>query len=289
MELFRTPNYIIRHAETLQELTYIEHMQVEVWGIHNPVELVPKDILLIVQKNGGLVLGAFDLTGKMIGFLFGFIGQTEQKHFKHCSHMMGVLQGYRHLGIGEQLKRVQRDVIRQQGLDLITWTVNPLEGVNASLNFGKLGVICRKFLPNFYGDMEDELNKGLPSDRFEVEWWIDSERVKNRLAGNRPALSLANILASGALLINKIQPNGSAVFVTVPPATQQLVVEMPPSIQSIKQRSMEIAKSWIDQTGVFFANAFAAGYIVTEFFSEEECSGRRNFYLLELAPKDITE
>lgn len=288
MELLRTPNYIIRHAITLEELIRVEQMQIDVWGISNHVEIVPKDILLIVQKNGGLVLGAFDLKGEMIGFLFGFLGRTKEGRFKHCSHMMGVLQEYRHLGIGEQLKRVQREVVSQQGLDLITWTVNPLEGVNASLNFGKLGVICRTFLPNFYGEMEDELNKGLPSDRFEVEWWINSQRVASRLAGGKGEVTLSVLLGQGVVLVNHIDAEWNPVFEEHLPESKSLLLEVPVSLQQIKAASLGRAKDWIDQTRGFFVSAFGNGYVVTEFYSLTEKDQRRNFYLLEKSPTGIT-
>ena len=31
---------------------------------------------------------------------------------------------------------------------------------------------------NCYGEINDGLNNGLPTDRFKVEWWIDSEHIK---------------------------------------------------------------------------------------------------------------
>ncbi len=74
-----------------------------------------------------------------------------------------------------------------QGIDLITWTFDPLETRNATLNFHKLGAVCNTYFPNLYGDMRDGLNAGLPSDRFQVDWWIASERVAQRLAGEPPS------------------------------------------------------------------------------------------------------
>ncbi len=282
MELYRTDNYLIRHAQTMEELIEVERMQIEVWGITNHIEIVPKDILLIVQKNGGLVLVAFDFNGRMLGFLFGFIGRTADGQFKHCSHMMGVLASHRHLGIGEQLKWAQRKAVLDQGLDLITWTVSPLEGVNATLNFGKLGVICKTILPNFYGDMEDDLNKGLPSDRFEVEWWLSSDRVRAKATGQKAALSLHQLIESGARLVNTVADDGHVRFSGDWGISRLLVAEMPPSIQSIKTRSLPLAKVWIDLARGFFVSAFAEGYVVTDFFSEMIEGRRRNFYVLEL-------
>ena len=84
-------------------------------------------------------------------------------------------------GIGLQLKTAQREAVLAQGIELITWTYDPLESRNAYLNIQKLGAICKLYRRNEYGDMLDELNQGMPSDRFEVEWWINSRRVSQRV------------------------------------------------------------------------------------------------------------
>ena len=70
------------------------------------------------------------------------------------------------------MKTYQREHVLRQGLDLITWTYNPLLARNAQLNIAKLGAVCTTYLPNLYGPMRDGLNAGLPSDRFQVDWWI---------------------------------------------------------------------------------------------------------------------
>ena len=69
-----------------------------------------------------------------------------------------------------------------QGIDLITWTFDPLEARNAWLNFGKLGAVCNTYLRNVYGNLQDGLNAGLPSDRLQVDWWIGSEWVESGCA-----------------------------------------------------------------------------------------------------------
>jgi hypothetical protein len=45
---------------------------------------------------------------------------------------------------------------------------------NANFSFNRLGVIVRRYYVDFYGEMADELNAGLASDRVEAEWAIDS-------------------------------------------------------------------------------------------------------------------
>ena len=144
------------------------------------VEVVPLHVLITAAKNGGLLLGAFD-GETLAGFVFGFPGLTPDGKLKHCSHMAGVHPAYRDRGLGYSLKLAQRLHVLAQGIDLITWTFDPLETRNATLNFHKLGAICNTYLPNLYGEMHNGLNAGLPSDRFQVDWWIASERVAQRL------------------------------------------------------------------------------------------------------------
>ena len=44
--------------------------------------------------------------------------------------------------------------------------------------FNRLGAVARTYLVNHYGILEDGLNNGLESDRFEVEQWLTSARVQ---------------------------------------------------------------------------------------------------------------
>ena len=95
-----------------------------------------------------------------------------------------------------------------QGIELITWTFDPLESRNARFNFHKLGATCDVYLRNLYGAMRDTLNAGLPSDRFQVDWRIASPRVEARLRGERetaPSSSpFSSLMADGVPLINPL-------------------------------------------------------------------------------------
>ena len=276
--------FSIRKLKTFEEFQLAEAIQRDVWGITDNSEIVPKDLLLIVQKSGGLVLGAFNPAGEMLGMLFGFLGRTPDGHWKHCSHMMGVLRDYRSAGIGEALKAFQREIVLSQGLDLITWTVNPLEGVNASLNFGKLGVVCRHYFPNAYGVMTDALNLGLPSDRFEVEWWIGSPRVEQRLLGMSGRPRLADVQRRGAQFVNStISKNGFRLpgEIDLAMSAPILLVEVPSDFQKIKAFSIDIALDWIKQTREIFETYFEKGFVVSEFISETGTSERRNYFVLQ--------
>ena len=172
----------IRPLDTMEGMLEIEELQRQVWP-GSDADIVPAHLLLTVAHNGGVVLGASE-GEKLVGFVLGFLGtdsaspdRVAMARLKHCSHMLGVLPGHRDRGIGFELKLAQRQAVIDQGIRLITWTYDPLMSGNAYLNIRKLGAICRRYRRNVYGDMRDELNIGLPSDRFEVEWWVTSARV----------------------------------------------------------------------------------------------------------------
>jgi predicted GNAT superfamily acetyltransferase len=279
-----TNDISIRALEDAAEFRQCEELQRRVWGMED-LSVVPLHLLLTAQKNGGLVLGAFDEQGTMVGFVFGFPGMTGQGQVKHCSHMAGVLPEHQGQRIGYRLKLAQREHVLAQGLDLATWTYDPLEGSNASLNLGKLGVICRTYLPDVYGDTGIQLHLGLPTDRFEVEWWVRSRRVEERLESRHGKLTLDKALDMGAERANRTEFDGRGLLRSEvddrASGAKAVLVEIPADFQAIKSADMGLAREWRAQTRQIFMDCFGAGYVATEFISEVQEKQRRNFYLLQ--------
>src|SRR6266542_4984843 len=190
---------IIKILESPEDMTAVEELQRAVWP-GSETDIVPAHVLITAIHNGGLVAGAFE-EHKLIGFVFGFPGiefTPDGPRPKHCSHMMGIHPDHRDGGIGFALKRAQLQMVRHQGLDHITWTYDPLLSRNAYLNMAKLGAVCNTYRRSEYGDMRDGLNAGLPSDRFQVDWWINTQRVKSRLGKrSRTTLKLDHVARTG--------------------------------------------------------------------------------------------
>ncbi len=86
----------------------------------------------------------------MVGFAFGFLGR-EHGHIAIHSHMLAVLETYRHLDLGSQLKQAQRERAIAMGIHEMTWTFDPLQSRNAHFNFSKLGVVSDLYKVDFYG------------------------------------------------------------------------------------------------------------------------------------------
>lgn len=283
---------LIQNIRETQHFYACEEVQRRAWGMDD-TSVVPAHLLITAQKNGGLVLGAFNEQGEMTGFLFGFLGAPESgaqdrrvaERVKHCSHMMGILPEYQGKGIGYLLKLRQREHVLSQGLELVTWTYDPLESLNANLNVRKLGVVCDTYLADVYGQLPFGLNVDLASDRFLVNWWVASRRVKERIEKGPKELSLEQVLEGGAKLVNAatvgsdglLRPSGQDLSIQA----KTVVVEVPADFQSIKATDMSLGVDWRRHTRDIFQNYFHAGYIMTEFVSEMREGLRHSYYVLQ--------
>jgi len=269
----------IRPVKTEDEYHAVEQLQREIWGMQD-VEIVAFETLMTTHKNGGVMLGAFDVDEgeeRMVGFVFGFVGLTSGGHVKHCSHIAGALPGYRDRGVGYALKLMQREIVLAQGIDLITWTFDPLESRNARFNFHKLGATCGVYLRNLYGAMRDKLNSGLPSDRFQVDWRIASPRVESRLRGETGVSSASALMAEGVPLVNPpIAGESLRPSATAAPEEERMLIQIPSDFQSLKATDGNLALEWRLHTRALFEEAFAKGYEAIDLLVE----GGRSYYLL---------
>jgi predicted GNAT superfamily acetyltransferase len=269
----------IRPIQNHTEYLACETLQYDVWGNFGAV---PHHVLVTVQKNGGLVLGAFDddLPADpvpLIGFVFGFLGRTSTGMVKHCSHMAAVRPAYRDANIGYRLKLAQREHVLAQGLTLITWTFDPLLSRNARFNLRKLGAVCRTYFRNVYGPEPEQPEGVLPSDRFQVDWWIGSDRVAQR-AGGAPSNTTTSDICTGSTLLNP-QIGGPSAAIT----GERLCLQIPADLAALQQQDLPRARAWRYQVRELAETAFSAGYVVTDYARDAE----HGMYLLEYAGTGI--
>lgn len=282
----------IRAVQGWDELLKIEELQRIIWT-EDESEVMPAHVFHALQYNGAALFAAFD-GAEMVGFTLATlatvegldhrIDQVAAARLKMFSVIAGVLPGYRDSDIGYRLKVAQRDFSLRIGVRLISWTFDPLESRNGRFNIGKLGAVCRKYVRDFHGEMTG-LNAGMESDRFDVEWWITSNRVKGRTNKERKALSLDSLLGGGAVVTNESTFNSSGL--PVPPPTyvshpsNLMLVEIPADFQDIKQKDFPLAVRWREHTRILFEDLFESGFMVTDFVRQIEGDGRqRSFYLL---------
>ncbi len=285
----------IRLIETPEEMRLVEQIQREVWH-GSETDVVPLHMLITAVHNGGLVLGAF-VEERIIGFVFGFPGLEETPdgpRAKHCSHMLGVHPSHRDGGIGFALKRAQWQMVRHQGLDHITWTYDPLLSRNAHLNIAKLGAVCATYRRSEYGEMRDGLNAGLPSDRFQTDWWINTRRVERRLSKRaRPTLKLPHIARSGLQPLYPLRYRTSRLPLPpehLPPLQERLLLaEIPNDFMALKEKDFALARDWRFFTRELFETAFARGYIITDFVLDGKEGMPRGLYVLTHGESTLDE
>jgi predicted GNAT superfamily acetyltransferase len=288
-------NYQIRLLDTPEELRLVEELQRQVWP-GSETDVVPIHVLITAVHNGGLVLGAF-IEEQIIGFIFGFPGlekTPDGPRAKHCSHQMGIHPDHRDGGIGFALKRAQWQMVRHQGLDHITWTFDPLLSRNAYLNIAKLGAVCTTYRRSEYGELRDGLNAGLPSDRFQVDWWLNTRRVEKRLSKRpRPTLKLNHIARSGLHPLypphlrtdNLLQPPEH-----LPPLEERLLLaEIPGDFLDLKSKDFALARDWRFFARELFETAFAKNYIVTDFVFDRNDGSPRGLYILTHGESTLDE
>ncbi len=149
-----------------------------VWG---PQQIPQSNLLRAFAHAGSTLLGA--LVGERpVGTTVGFLGWEGGLHLH--SHMTAVIPSHLSAGVGYALKLWQRAVCLREGFGEIRWTYDPLVARNAQFNLVKLGAVVMTMHPNFYGAMDDIVNAGEESDRFEVSWHLDSPRVLAAAAGD---------------------------------------------------------------------------------------------------------
>ncbi len=239
--------------------------------------------MIAAQRHDGLVLGAFD-GDKMIGVLFGFTALDLGRPC-HYSHITGVAKEYQSRGVGYKLKLAQRKFVMGRGMSLVKWTFDPLQAGNAYFNIGKLGGVCRTYIRNLYGNLNDSLNRGRLTDRFEVEWWVRSGRVRRRVDGRFGRLRVGDLLEQGVSIVNRTErmKGGSRrpLRVRLGLKDSRLLVEIPESIVRVREASLEPSGDWTLCFRRVFEHYFRHGFVVTDVVLKREGDERRIFYLLE--------
>lgn len=283
----------IRDIEGEPEYHAIEDLQKEAWQFSD-LDTVPAATLIATQHAGGIVLGAFE-DRMMIGFAYAFPAFEAGRVSMH-SHMLAVKPEYRNCHAGFYLKLVQRERALEKGLDEITWTFDPLQSLNAHLNFTKLGVISNRYIPNFYGEATSSpLHSGFGTDRLWVRWLLNSDRVKRRssidesrgagkISGYSPYSTYSTYSTYSKDVIGSalIYSNGSRPLLGDFSSLSETrcAIEIPHNINALKEGEPKLGVEWRKATRAAFLAALDEGFIVEDFIRVEAITGPRWFYLL---------
>ncbi len=245
---------------TAAEADELRRLQARIWGSNSDL-LYPSDIHSTGFGAGTSLIARYQ--GKVVGFLFGFLrfggaelpGDWAVEHradLRLESQVLGTDPAVRGQGIGGRLKRAQAVAARELGIDLVSWTVDPLQLPNAILNIGTLGAVSCEFHPNWYS-FQNELNQ-VPASRLGMTWLINGERATSQPRaerivelGQRPDIVRLN---DGPRLVTDLQTviDGPAI-----------AIEIPRDWTALQSLDYETAWFWRQTTDQLFAALLGAG------------------------------
>lgn len=261
----------IRAVDGEAEVHAVEELQKEAWGIPD-LDVVPLTQLMAAKEAGGVLIGAFD-GETLVGFVYGF-PSFELGELAHHSHMLAVKTAYRNYDLGRRLKLAQREHVIAQGIELISWTFDPLQSLNAHFNFGKLGVWADRYFVNFYGEDAPSFLHQTGTDRLWVSWLVSSERVKERLSGS--SYSAPSSLGP-SLVQAEADDSSRRTDLDAGLARDLAAIEIPSNIDALPR---ETGLRWREDTRWAFTEALKAGYIVDAFVRETRGDKRIGKYIL---------
>ncbi|MFF5208285.1 GNAT family N-acetyltransferase [Streptosporangium sp. NPDC000396] len=213
------------------------------------------DLMCALDHTGGYVGGAF-LDGELVAAASGFLAEGGSLH----SHIVGVAPEARGRGVGQAIKAHQRRWAAERGLNSISWTFDPLVRRNAFFNLARLGARAERYVPDFYGPMNDGINGGDASDRLFAHWPVNPGPAPSPPRGSEAAVVILDETGSAH------EPGGAAVLRCATPADAERLRREHPG-EAVRWRTAQRAA---------LGGALADGYRITAFT-------RDGWYVLERA------
>lgn len=248
----------VKEMQSLNELEQVRQLEQEIWTTSN----TPIHQLVGFIKNGGFVLGAY-LHNELIGFNYSYAGIMNDDHYLY-SHLCGIKREYRELGVGELLKLYQKERALAYGHSKCKWIFDPLETRNGYVNFTKLRGYATTYEKNVYGQLSDDFNKLLPSDRILVEWHLEDEDSLRWYAKIDELLEEAEELVPWSFSLvglpmldqqNSFDPALSYI-------RDAYLLPVPQYFQKIKIESPALAEDWRYKTRTILEEMFNQGYAI---------------------------
>jgi len=189
--------------------------------------------------------------------------------------MIGILEKYRNLHIGQLLQEHLFPILRKWNYKKYLWTYEPLEGRNANNYIDKSGARVTQYLPDYY-KVKDKMSGGMSIDRFLAEVHLDDAFHLSNLHKKIAPMSLEEALVNIPVVTSQNFPDADLVL-----------VEIPDDLQHLKKTDMEMAKKFrLDTRKIFTEYINKRGFVSEYLYSGTIDDRRHNYYLLE-KPKNL--
>jgi len=316
MTVFRKGSVRVESYLRQSVLNDVVELEKRVWNREGYREVnAPMLYFELAYLTNGLILTAFDEglfppeeKAKMaredswyegehpIGFAALFADFDERGPFWYGARM-GVDRLYRDKNIGEAILDALYRSARERGIMRVRWTYDPLQSRNGYIYIHKMGAQVHEIGFNYYSAVftNDEFNRDISTDRFIVEWFINTERVRNRMEkGDFPVHDPSTITPENTvneIVIDEegLEQGGEKQRFDAEETT--LYLEIPYNQDRILKTDRKKAQALRNQCRALFMHYLAAGYAIREFVVKKEPSGRiRPYYRLDLDPRyqDLT-
>jgi predicted GNAT superfamily acetyltransferase len=278
----------IRPIITLEDCRRVVALEMDVWDYTDAEDVIPAPMLIVGVKRGAILLGAFDAADQMKGFVYS-IPAIRDGHLTQWSHMLGVARDARGAGLGRRLKLAQREHALAMGIELIEWTFDPMQALNAQLNFARLGVVAEEYEENIYGESSSPLHRGSPTDRLVAQWKLTVPHVERRIASDGIALVREASIGSAPLVNpsrasagDRLRPGAADLGIDA----RRVLVEIPAGFPEMQAHDPSLALEWRLSIRTIFLAYFGREYRAVDFFLSRKAG--RGQYLLAVKEAEAT-
>lgn len=252
----------------------LEAFQSTVWG---RAEVIPYHVLIAFQSMGGVVLVAYDESGKPVGLLCGYNSYRRGEVF-HYMHLCGVLPEYVGSDLPVRMKIAMREYLLQEGIERAIWLIDPLNVMEAYTSIHRLRGLGDDYQRNFYGLMRDPYNRGLESDRLQIRWDLRSREVEESIRSPRTSEEPGSIEIKESERSNIVLRDGPTPRILdyrLNLTGMRLYLEIPQDLEAARRKDLSVSIEWREATRKIFENYLSKGYVITDVIKD---SRRGSYY-----------
>lgn len=275
----------IRDLTTIDQFRQVVELEKAIWGYTDSSDMVGIPVFIFTVHRGAVLIGAYGSAAsatvpapeKLVGFAYAVVGMKEGRPML-WSHMTGVLPDYRG-GLGYRLKLAQRERALAQGYELIEWTFDPMQAMNAHFNFAKLGGVVTEYVPDFYGESTSTLHRGTPTDRVVLSWNIATPHVVRRLeqTGLRArAQEVAEAPVANTTTMDGAWRRNAEIDLEI--TDRRAWIEIPTGFTDMQRTAPDRALQWRLDLRAMFESYLSKGYRAVDFVLQRDAGFGR--YLL---------
>jgi predicted GNAT superfamily acetyltransferase len=274
----------LRHLSALDDLAAVESFQRGFLGDHATRSICTLPVLRSIVESGGIVLGAWDseIPGDLPAGCLVDLSGSHEGFSAFFSILAAVLPEHRNRGIGFELRGAERARAQERGIEVVRWWVDPLRGDEAHMALNKLGAVGVSYERNVFGELPDRSNAGLATDRFLVEWWIESPRSSSIVDDGRLAAHY-RLGFHEMTVVTKTTPSATGQRALLgfdsSTDTRYVLAEIPVHLDAMRDSDPIEARKWRLATRDLFENLFSRGYLLVGLVHE----AGRSFQLFEAA------